>query len=109
MTWGWSVSADCQVSHPHLADHGESQEAEGVAAAGGVEAGGDAGQGVAQVPGHGAVMTEDRPQPGNQVQQRPETDGHKTRHSVAWPQHQGGVLKMSGPGMVTMISSWSVG
>ena len=45
----------------YLANDGERGEAEGVAAAGGVEAGGDAGEGLAQVPGNGAVMTEDRP------------------------------------------------
>ena len=45
----------------HLANDGERGEAEGVAAAGGVEAGGDAGEGLAQVPGHGPVTTEHRP------------------------------------------------
>ena len=43
-----------------LANDGERYEAEGVAAAGGVEAGGDAGEGLALVPGNGPVTTEDR-------------------------------------------------
>ena len=53
----------------NLANNCQGGQAEGVTAAGGVEAGEEAGEHLLQVPGDRAVMTEHLTQPSHQVKQ----------------------------------------